>query len=136
LGLFAHEYSSNKKKIFEFLLEYYIECSSSFEDEMFTFVRDEVGASVPKIFFLASLSFFLSVSHHFFLFFFSSSSSSSFQKKQKALASQQRHTNDTQTEEQQNNERKSIDQIIIKNQKCKARDTRTCSSANARAGKT
>jgi hypothetical protein len=65
---------------------------------MFTFVRDEVGASVPKIFFLASLSFFCLFLIIFFLFFFSSSSSSSssssFQKKQKALASQQRHTNE------------------------------------------
>ena len=61
---------------------------------MFTFVRDEVGASVPKFFFLASLSFFCLFLIIFFLFFFSSSSSSSFQKKQKALASQQRHTNE------------------------------------------
>ena len=71
---------------------------------------NEVGSSVPKIFF--GFSLFLSVSHHFFvLFFFFSSSSSSFQKKQRALASP--HDNDN-TPTNTTEEQQQIDQIIIK----------------------
>ena len=66
IGTICARILEQKKKIFEFLLEYYIECSSSFEDEMFTFVRDEVGASVPKFFFWLLSLFFVCFSSFFF----------------------------------------------------------------------
>ena len=88
-------------------------------------------------FFFGFSLFFLSVSHHFFFvllfffffFFFIPKETKS------ACVSTTTHQR-THKRKNNTNERKSIDQIIIKNQKCKARDTRTCSSANARAGKT
>ena len=135
LGLFAHEYSSKKKDIW---------VSSRILHWMFFIVwRWDVHICAwwswcisSEIFFFGFSLFFLSVSHHFFFvllffffFFFIPKETKS------ACVSTTTHKR-THKRKNNTNERKSIDQIIIKNQKCKARDTRTCSSANARAGKT
>jgi uncharacterized membrane protein len=94
---------------------------------------NEVG-SVPKIFF--GFSLFLSFSHHFFLvlllffffFFFIPK-----ETKSACFSNNNDNTKNT-TEEQQQKKIKSIKSSS--KSKCKARDNRTCSSANARAGKT
>ena len=128
-----------KKKIFEFL-------SNNTLNVLFIVWRWDVhmcewwswGSSVPKIFFngfsslfvcFSSFFLFLVLLFFFFFFFFIPKETKS------ACVSTTTHQR-THKRKNNTNERKSIDQIIIKNQKCKARDTRTCSSANARAGKT
>ena len=81
-----------------------------------------------SLFFVCFSSFFFVLLFFFFFFFIPKETKS-------ACVSTTTHQR-THKRKNNTNERKSIDQIIIKNQKCKARDTRTCSSANARAGKT
>jgi len=93
---------------------------------------NEVG-SVPKIFF--GFSLFVSVSHHFcfglllFFFFFipKETKSARFSTRQR----QHNKHNGRRTTTKENQSIKSSSKS-----KCKARDNRTCSSANARAGKT
>ena len=89
----------------------------SFEDEMCHICEyNEVGSSVPKIFF--GFSLFLSVSHHFFLFLFCSSFLllllHSKRNKERLLLHTTTTTHQQTQRKNNNNKRKSIDQIIIK----------------------